>query len=322
MRGHRMPWGAFLLLGAACSLVDPSSAFSQPVALRGSVIAAPGVSARLADAVAGSGLVLAASAWPGDDRAETELQTIAPLLPASTARSTRPGDGLSPWYAPVLSAVVPGAGQGLLRQQRGVAYLAAESYLILQLLQSQRDFSREKREYLNIARTVARAGVPGDRPDGPWSYYERMQRVLESGAYNRTPGAGFTPESDPETFNGSIWLLARETYWLDPEAAPEASSAEYQRALNFYQSRAATDEFLWSWRDAQLQQDLFRQTIARSNESARRRRQMVGLLLANHALSLVDAYVSVRLRVFGTDPASGVQQFGVSGTIPMPSRRR
>ncbi len=272
-------------------------------------------------------VVLPTAAMLTHDAASPAMALAGPAQPSTafpvdTRSRSLPGTGLSPWYAPLLSAVVPGAGQGWLRQQRGVAYLAAESYLILQALQSQRDASRETREYREIARAVARATVVGERPDGPWAYYERMQRVLESGAYNRTPGAGFTPESDPQTYNGSIWLLARETYWRNPQLAPDAGSPEYQRAISFYQSRAATDEFLWSWRDAQLQQDLFRQTIARSNESSRRTRQMLGLLLANHALSLVDAYVSVRLRVFGVDPTSGEQRVGVSGTIPLPALRR
>lgn len=302
MRRRSRPWAA-VLFGVAVSLSGPATGRAQPMAQR-------------------SILVIPSAAALATDRDGTPVFTTDAGLGQVARAGSRPGEGLSPWYAPLMSAVLPGAGQGLLRQQRGVAYVAAESYLILQALQSQRDASREKREYREIARTVARAGVQGDRPDGPWSYYERMQRVLESGAYNQTPGAGFTPESDPETFNGSIWLLARETYWRDPNNAPEANSPEYQRAINFYRSRAATEPFLWSWRDAQLQQDLFRQTIARSNESSRRARQMVGLVLANHALSLVDAYVSVRLRVFGTDPASGEQRVGVSGTIPLPALRR
>jgi hypothetical protein len=223
---------------------------------------------------------------------------------------------LSPWWAPPLSAVVPGLGQGLLGQQRGVAYVAAEVYLILRALGAQRDARREREAYREIARTVARAGFSGDRPDGSWPYYERMQFVLESGEYNATPGGAFTPESDVATFNGSIWRLARETFWRDPDAAPPEGSDEYQRAIAFYQQRAVGDAFRWSWRDAQLEQDLYRQTIDRSNEASRLARQMVGVLLANHALSLVDAYVSVRLRVYGE--GQGLEQrVGVRGSLPL-----
>lgn len=228
---------------------------------------------------------------------------------------------VSPWFAPPLSAVVPGLGQGLLRQQRGIVYLAAEGYLILRVIGAERDARRERDAYREIARTVARAGFGADRPDAAWEYYERLQHILESGAFNRTPGATLTPESDPATFNGAMWRLARETFWRDPDVSPDPSSAEYQRAVAFYERRAVGDSFRWSWRDAQLEQDLYRQTIDRSNDASREARQLVGLLLANHALSLVDAYVSVRLRVFG-DAARASRRVGVSGELPLPARRR
>lgn len=230
-------------------------------------------------------------------------------------------DGLSLWYAPPLSALVPGVGQGLLRQQRGIVYLAAEGYLILRALGAQRDARRERDAYREIARTVARAPFGADRPGGAWEYYERLQYVLESGAYNRTPGAVLSPETDPATFNGSIWRLARETFWRDPDVAPDPSSPEYQGAIAFYERRAVGEQFRWSWRDAQLEQDLYRQTIERSNDASRQARQMVGLLLANHALSLVDAYVSVRLRLFG-DAEGGSRRVGVAGQLPLPTRAR
>lgn len=233
------------------------------------------------------------------------------------SRVPMPG-GVSPWVAPVASAILPGAGQGLLRQQRGVVYAAAEGYLVLQAIRSNRDAARERDGYREIARLVARAAFGAQRPDGDWPYYERMQFILESGQFNRTPGNGFTPEGDPSTFNGSMWRLARETFWRDPDAAPPTTSPEYQRAIEFYQRRAVSDEFRWSWRDAQLEQDVYRQTIVRANEASRRTKQFVGLLLANHALSLVDSYVSVRLRVFGNTDTPGAQRVGVSGTLPLP----
>jgi hypothetical protein len=238
---------------------------------------------------------------------------------AGGQRGSEPAfSGVSPWYAPPLSALVPGLGQGLLRQQRGIVYIAAEGYLILRAIGAQRDARRERDAYREIARTVARSSFGAERPDGAWEYYERLQHVLESGAFNLTPGAALTPESDPATFNGAMWRLARETFWRDPDVAPAPTSPEYQRALEFYQRRAAGETFRWSWRDAQLEQDLYRQTIDRSNDASRQARQMVGLLLANHALSLVDAYVSVRLRVFGhTDGAS--RRVGVAGQVPIPS---
>lgn len=256
-----------------------------------------------------------ASVWVADDAPR------APVVVPLVAADERTVGGVSPWFAPPLSALVPGVGQGLLRQPRGIVYLAAEGYLILRAIGAQRDAQRERDAYREIARTVARAGFGPDRPDAAWEYYERLQHILESGAFNRTPGATLTPESDPATFNGAMWQLARETFWRDPDVAPDPSSPEYQRAIAFYERRAVGEAFRWSWRDAQLEQDLYRQTIDRSNDASREARQLVGLLLANHALSLVDAYISVRLRVFG-DASGTSRRVGVAGSLPLPALRR
>jgi len=262
---------------------------------------------------------------PLDAQPRQTSPSILPIrrLEGGAATAMSPVDGrvlgkLSPWYAPPVSALVPGLGQGLLRQQRGIVYLAAEGYLILRTLGAQRDARRERDAYRELARTVARAGFGTDRPDAAWEYYERLQYVLESGVFNRTPGAALTPESDPATFNGSIWRLARETFWRDPEVTPPPTSPEYQRAIAFYERRAVGEAFRWSWRDAQLEQDLYRQTIERSNDASRQAGQLIGLLLANHALSLVDAYVSVRLRVFG-DTEGASRRVGVAGQLPLPA---
>lgn len=255
-------------------------------------------------------------ALAGPRSAPTWSRDRSVLTASATASSVPAAPSVSPWFAPLLSAIAPGAGQGLLRQQRGVVYAAAEVYFVVRAVEAGRDARRERDAYREIARTVARAAQGGARPDGPWPYYERLQFFLESGAFNRTPGAGFTPESNDATFNGSIWRLARETFWRDPDVAPDSSSDAYRRAIAFYQARAVGDDFLWSWRDAQLEQDLYRQTIDRSNEASRRARQLVGLLIANHALSLVDAYVSVRLRVFA-EGEGATQRVGVGGALPL-----
>lgn len=212
----------------------------------------------------------------------------------------RPASGdRAPWWAPVLSGVVPGAGQFAMGQQRSVGYLVAEGYLILQQVRARRDANRERDAYRALAFDVARQPFGGERPRGSWDYYESMEKFLESGAFDRIPGGAIDPETDETTYNGARWLLARETYWLNPAVAPAVGSAEYQRALAFYQSRAVPAAFQWSWRDAQLQRDVYAQTIASANRSVQRAVNYVGLIGANHLVSLIDAYVSVRVRRFG-----------------------
>jgi hypothetical protein len=229
------------------------------------------------------------------------LQGPAPWPAADGAPPTPPGRRPPSWWAPVASLLVPGSGQGLLRQSRAVGFVAAEAFLLVRWLDARQDGTTQRSAYRRIAREVARARFGGPLAEGPWSYYESMERFLESGQYDRGGSAGFLPESDEATFNGAQWRLARETYWRDPDAPPSPSSAEYQRALAFYQARAVQPAFRWSWANAQLQQDEYRQRIRRSNASYREAATLGGLVLANHLLSLVDSYVSVRLGRLGPD---------------------
>jgi hypothetical protein len=201
---------------------------------------------------------------------------------------------------------VPGAGQFVLGQQRSVGYLVAEGYLLLQQIRARRDANRERDAYRTLAFEVARSPFGGERPRGSWSYYESMEQYLESGAFDRVPGGALDPETDETTYNGARWLLARETYWLNPAVPPAVGSPEYQRALAFYQSRAVPDAYRWSWRDARLQQDVYAQTIASANRGVQRAVNYAGLVGANHIVSLIDAYVSVRIRRFGGAGVAGL----------------
>lgn len=199
-------------------------------------------------------------------------------------------------WAPLASAALPGAGQALLEQQRFLPYLALEGYALLQLLADSREGRRQRSAYRKLASTVARAPLSSSTPNGDWEYYERMEHFVESGAYDVQPGGALEPEPDTTTYNGSVWLLARQTYWADPSAPPPPGSAAYESALAFYRQRAVTPEYMWSWSNAQLEQDVFRRTIARSNDAYRRAAQDLAVVIANHVLSTVDAYVTVRLR--------------------------
>ncbi|WP_353268860.1 hypothetical protein [Gemmatimonas sp.] len=233
-------------------------------------------------------------------------QPFAPAYEASSALATGgvPADRPAPWWAPAASGVVPGAGQFALKQQRSVAYLVAEAFLVVQYLAARRDGNRERDAYRALAVSVARKPFAGSQL-GNWDYYERLEQFLESGAFDRIPGGVVDPETDASTFNGFRWQLARETFWRDPNVAPALASAEYQRALAFYERQAVGEAFRWSWRDARLQQDVYVQTIRSANRSYQRAVNMLGIVAVNHLASLIDAYVSVRLRRFGAPEKGG-----------------
>lgn len=201
----------------------------------------------------------------------------------------------SSWWVPLASAVVPGTGQALLGQNRFIAYLAVEGYAILEYLNQQSAQNGATSRYQSLAGNIARSLFPGPYPIGSWAYYESMEHFKESGVFNLTPGGVFTPESDINTYNGASWLLARQTYWNDPNVQPALTSSEYVKSFAFYTARAVQPQFRWSWTNAQLEWDVYRQAIEERNQAARDARMNLGLLIANHILSMVDSYVTLRV---------------------------
>jgi hypothetical protein len=246
------------------------------------------------------------SAAPASDPSLYDSNQLTELLDAAddVRRET-------PWWSPLASAVVPGSGQLLMRQRRGVPFVAAEAFLLVQYF-SARDDAREFRgEYQRLAE-VARSFFTSEFPLGDFEYYERMEQFVESGAFDLDANGFLAPETDTTTFNGFTWRLARRTYWEDPDVPPPVDSEAYQRAIEFYQERAVRDEFRWSWQNAQLEQDLFRQTIQRSNSAFRRTSQFLGVLIANHALSAIDAFVMLRL----SRQPGPAGEYRIQGTVP------
>jgi hypothetical protein len=198
---------------------------------------------------------------------------------------------------PLASLVLPGSGQLMGRQDRGAVYLAAEIFLLSGFLRTSQEARRDAERYQALAYDVARRTFSPIRRDTVFEYYEQMERFAESGRYNTDPGSGFVPESDPRTYNGSVWLLARRTLWPDPDVPPDPTSELYWSAVEFYKARAVGPDFQWSWRDHTLEHAVFRETIRKSDDGYRRAQAQVGLLLANHVVSAVDALISSRLAV-------------------------
>ena len=221
-----------------------------------------------------------------------------------------------PWWAPAASAIVPGAGQVVLGQDRALAYFAVEGYAWLRYAADAREARRQRRAYRALAMQVARSLFPGPKPNGDFEYYERMEAYLESGAFDTDPTAeGIQPDPDTTSYNGALWLKARRLFWEHPDAVPDTSSTAFRAAQDFYLARAVRPEYEWSWRDARLEHDLFRRTIARSNEAFRRSIADLGVILANHVLSTVDTYVSVRLR---REQHMDTSSYEVRASVPWP----
>lgn len=236
------------------------------------------------------------------------LATAGPQVPGPEVRA-------SVW-AIAASAALPGAGQAMLGVDRFLPYLAAEAYLWMQYAAHARDSRRERNAYRALAASVARGGAPGSLPNGDFEYYERMKHYAESGRFSLRSDGVLEPETDTTTYNGAVWLLARRTYWSDIAASPDTASREWRLAEEFYRRRGYDTPFLWSWGGAPLEYGEFRRLIERSNESNRKALQNVGVIIANHLLSTVDALVTVRLRRRPATASVG-EGWAVEGSMPL-----
>jgi len=227
-----------------------------------------------------------------------------------TARAT-------PWSI-LASAIVPGTGQAWLGQDRFVAYLAVEAYAWARYAADAREGRDARVSYRNLASEVARRPFSVTRPVGDFDYYERMEHFAQSGAFDAIPGGELDPEPDTTTANGATWLLARQTFWSNPSVPPPRQSNEYKFAEEFYRERAVGPAYRWSWSNAQLEYAEFRRTIRRSNNAYRNSLEDLGLVIANHALSTVDAFITVRLR--RQVDANG-KRYELTGSLPLGRRR-
>jgi hypothetical protein len=236
----------------------------------------------------------------------------APFQPPAVARedSARPGNV---YVRPLASLIVPGSGQLMAGQDRGAVYLAAEVYLLSRYLQLDHQATEEARRYQDLAFDVARRAFLPTRRDTIFEYYEQMERFVESGQYDADPGSALVPESDPRTYNGSVWLLARRTFWADPNVPPPPTSPQYWSALEFYQERAVTASFQWSWRQHSLEHQVFRDYVRRSDNAFRRAQSQIGLLLANHLVSAIDALISARMSAAAGRDAELQTLVGIGG---------
>jgi len=223
------------------------------------------------------------------------LAGIVSVVAASVAGAQQQKPSPSIFVRPLASLLVPGTGQLLAHQDRGAVYLAAEVYLVSRFLQLDHEAMAEARRFQDLAFDVARRSYVPMRRDTIFEYYEQMERFAESGSYDTDPGPAFVPEADSLTYNGAVWLLARRTFWEDPNVSPDPTSPPYWRALQFYQARAVGPNYLWSWRNHSLEHEVFRDYIKRSDTAFRRAQNQIGLLLANHVLSAVDALISARM---------------------------
>lgn len=218
---------------------------------------------------------------------------LAPAVPL-------PQEAVSPWLATASSAVAPGLGQLLMGQRRWTIYAGIELAGWILHLDRARKGGRWRDGYRDLAWATAR-GMPQPRDDGDWEYYEALSSWPRSGAFDGDARqTGIQPETDPDSYNGAVWGLARDLY-LPEGAGPEHPA--WGRALEYYGSRAIGPAFLWDWRGREESLQRYRDLIDRSDQALRTATVALGGVVANHLFAAVDAFVSSRLG--GTPPVSG-----------------
>jgi hypothetical protein len=189
------------------------------------------------------------------------------------------------------SAVLPGAAQYMLGDDRWVPYAAAEVWALVSYIQQRQSARRVERRYRDLAWQVARRVSVGERRDTVFEYYEAMAYFTSSGEW--LPGG--QPEVQEGTFNGEIWKLARALYFPGGASA-QPGSAAYQQALNYYLQRAIPPGYAWAWGASNLEQQVFADLIADSDAAFRSATRYLGFIVANHIASSVDALITSRLR--------------------------
>ena len=199
-------------------------------------------------------------------------------------------------YAPLISALVPGGGQLILGDSRFTGYAVVEVLGWWKYRKDTREQAAQERAYKELARLGGRANFSTALPDGDWTYYEAMRDRVESGVYSKNLVGPVEPETDTSTYNGHLWELALRT---NPNAAS---------ALAQYERMAIRPEYRWSWLNANLQYDIFKRTTFKRDDAYYAAVQDLIVIGANHVISMVDAFATIRLRVT-TDP-SGRKEIG------------
>jgi hypothetical protein len=211
---------------------------------------------------------------------------------------------------------VPGAGQYALGQNRWVPYTAVETWAWIRYIDQRSTAHRLSRRYKDLAWSIARRVSTGERRDTTFPYYEVLIHYRASGAFDVQPALpGIQPEFDPGTYNGEQWNLARSLYL--PEGSGDGpGTASYDAAIAYYEAHAIPAEYAFAWNTGRLEQQVYTNVISESDAAYRDATRMLGLILANHLTSAVDALISARLR----SAANGLRF--ESGLSPDPASAR
>jgi hypothetical protein len=216
---------------------------------------------------------------------------------------------LSPVF--LASAILPGSAQYLMGNDRWVPYAAVELWALISYVQQRRLGRSLEQRYRDVAWQVARRVSVGERRDTVFEYYEAMTQYGSSGGW--MPGG--VPERQDGTFNGELWKLAQALYLPAGQPAPPGSPA-YEAAVQYYLNRAIPPGYAWAWGGNNLEQQVFADLIIESDAAFRSATRYAGIVVANHVVSAVEAFITSRLRQLSGDALrleTGPVRYGGAG---------
>ena len=192
-----------------------------------------------------------------------------------------------------MSAVVPGSGQLALGRRRGWIYLGLELVAWLGYADRRGAAAAFRDQYRDVAWEHARS-QNGPRLDGGFRYYETLTQWTRSGAFDGDASAPeLQPETDPTTFNGSIWQRARGLF-MSNGSGDGPTHPGYAAAVRYYRERAYDERFLWDWSNDPDARGTFASLIDASDVRARQATAVLGLVIANHLVAAADGFLAAR----------------------------
>ena len=220
------------------------------------------------------------------------------------------GSRLSSRTRILLGGLVPGLPQYLDGRPRAWAYFAAEGISIAGFLILNSRGSSYENQYKNLAITARGNFVyPGLRNNatedvnlmaaGYGEYYEDLLKWSSSGDYDNDPDMpGLQPETNTDTYNGHQWEIARINNYTGTNGGlpVPVSEAEEQAALEAYMSQVYRQEINWDWTGLEAEYDRYHHLFDRSERSYRNRNKFIGVLVANHIVSMLDVLITERLK--------------------------
>lgn len=211
------------------------------------------------------------------------------------------------------SLLVPGWGQRTSGRGHwwvftGIDVLAWSGFVL-----QRREGARHRTAYRDLAWEVARVPIwTGARKDGPWSYYELMGRWAASGQFDLRPeDEALHPETNEETFNGTIWGLARELHLPAGSREVDVGDPAYQEALAYYRGRAVPPDLQWDWQGGEGSRTRFRDLVRDSDEAFRLGTNFVGLALVNRFISGAEVWIAAHPGLMSSIPVTVRPRLGL-----------